>query len=206
VTVAEASVFGQLLEEFSRERLDGRPVPEDLRILAQAQWEGHGHPFEQFGVTILEPGAQDPLTDHSYLSEEDRANPDIVANCAAFEQIATFLKAVAEPEQDVCYGYWLHPRQREDQPPPVVKVDSEGTFETLGGRTFSEACLWDLAFGDDELFAEVAAELAQLHISVTGGSAEDLPVLSAAPAPEDVHVELYYAELERLGLPGRSTA
>ncbi|MGW1617427.1 hypothetical protein ACWCQZ_50830 [Streptomyces sp. NPDC002285] len=158
-------MFDDRLEEFSRERLGGHPVPEDVWLLATAQWEGRGHPFEQFGITILEPGAQ----------EEDGS----------------------------CYGYWLHPQQRGDhqQPPPVIKVDTELTYEVLAGRTFSEACLYDISFDDDELFVEVAAELAQLHISIPVSSREDLDVLSAVPAPADLHRHLYYTERERLGLP-----
>lgn len=189
------------LDEFSRERLGGCPVPEDVRILATAQWEGRGHPFEQFGITIVEPGVKHLLTDDSYLTDADRANPDIMANCAAAEQVAEFLKIVAVHEDGLCYGFWMHPQQRDDQPPPVIKVDTEGTYWSLGGLTFSEACLDDIAFDDDETFAEVAAELAQLGISVSVSSGEDLTELTADPSPEDVHKEIYYAEREKRGLP-----
>lgn len=191
------------LKEFSRLRLDGRPVPEDVRLLATAQWEGRGHPFEQFGITILEPGAPHPLTDFSYLSAEERADPDIMANCAASTQMATYLMAVAQDEDSGFYGYWLHPGQRVDrQPPPVVKVDSELTYWELGGRTFAEACLYDIAFDDDALFAEVAAALAELHVPVSAGSRAGLAELSADPAPEDTHRRLYHSERERLGAAG----
>ncbi|MFE9854682.1 hypothetical protein [Streptomyces sp. NPDC005780] len=193
------------MKEFSLLRLGGRPVPEDVRLLATAQWEGRGHPFERFGITILEPGAQHPLTDFSYLGEKERADPDIMANCAASAQMATYLMAVAQDEDSNVYGYWLHPEQRTDRnPPPVVKVDSELTYWELGGRTFAEACLYDIAFDDDALFAEVSAALADLHVPVSAGSREGLGELSADPAPEEVHRRLYYAERERLGLPGES--
>ncbi|MER7723161.1 hypothetical protein [Streptomyces sp. NPDC096323] len=191
------------MREFSRLRLGGRPVPEDVRLLATAQWEGRGHPFEQFGITILEPGAPHPLTDFSYLTEKDRADRDIMANCAASAQMATYLMAVAQDEDSSFYGYWLHPEQRVDRnPPPVVKVDSESTYWQLGGRTFAEACLYDITFDDDALFAQVAAELAQMHVPVSAGSREALDELSADPVPEEVHRRLYHAERERLGLPG----
>lgn len=197
-------MFDERLEEFCRERLGGRPVPEDVRALATAQREGDGHPFEQFGITVLEPGDRHPLTDTGYLDEKERADPDIMANCAASGQTATWLKAVAQDEDGSFYGYWLHLRQREDrQAPPVIKVDTESTYWVLGGRTFSEACLYDIAF-DDELFVEVAAELARLRISVPGSSREDLVVPSAVPDPGDVHRQLYDAERERLGLPDQA--
>lgn len=189
------------LEEFSRERLGGRPVPEDVRILATAQWEGREHPFERFGITILEPGVTNPMTDHSYLSEKERAKPDIMANGVAFERMAEYLKVIAQHEDGEGYGYWVHPEQRKDQSPPVIKLDTEGTFWVLAGRTFSEACLDDISYDDDELFVEVAAELAQLHISIPGSSGKDLGELSVSPSPEDVHHRFYNAERERLGLP-----
>ncbi|WP_327710991.1 hypothetical protein OG912_22585 [Streptomyces sp. NBC_00464] len=198
-------MYDERLKEFSRQRLGGRPVPEDVRLLATAQWEGRGHPFEQFGIAILEPSAPHPLTDFSYLGEKQRADPDIMANCAASAQMATYLQAVAQDEDGSFYGYWLHPLQRVDpNPPPVVKVDTELTYWELGGRTFAEACLYDIAFDDDELFAEVAAALAKLHVSVSAGSREGLGELPADPAPEDEHRRLYYTERERLGLPAES--
>lgn len=196
-------MYDERLKEFSRLRLDGRPVPEDVRLLATAQWEGRGHPFERFGITILEPGAPHPLTDFSYIGETERANPDIMANCAASTQMATYLKAVAQDEDSGFYGYWLHPQQRVDrQPPPVVKVDSELTYWELGGRTFAEACLYDIAFDDDALFTEVAAALAELRVPVSAGSREGLAELAADPSPDDMHRRLYYSERERLGAAG----
>ncbi|MEU3399912.1 hypothetical protein ACFY9C_22715 [Streptomyces filamentosus] len=195
-------MFDERWEEFSRERLGGFPVPEDVRILAAAQWAGQGHCLERFGITLLEPGARHPLTDTDYLSEEDRADPEIMANCAAAEQMTQYLKAVAQDEDGNFYGYWLHPRQRLDtQPPPVIKVDTEWTYWPLGGRTLSEACLYDITFEDDELFVELAAELAQLRIAVPARSRNDLEVPSADPSPEDVHEQLCRAQRQKLGLP-----
>ncbi|MFE0461244.1 hypothetical protein ACFW1A_18560 [Kitasatospora sp. NPDC058965] len=195
-------MFDEQLAQFSRERLGGRPVPTDVRILATAQWDGSGHPFERFGITVLEPGTAHPLTDTGYLGEEERADPDMMAVCAASEQMAQYLMAVAQAEDGEFYGYWWHPQQASAQePPPVVKVDTEFSYEVLPGRTFAEACLADLAFDDAELFAQVAAELAELHIAVPVGSREELEVRSAVPDPGGLHTQLYYAERERLGLP-----
>jgi antitoxin component of MazEF toxin-antitoxin module len=190
-------VRGERLAAFSRERLDGAALPEDLRILATAQWEGVGHPFERFGITVLEPGERYLLTDHSYLTEQDRQDPDIMANCAAFERMTEFLKVVAVHEDGLCFGYWTHPRQRQDVPPPVVMVDTEGSFLVQAGRTLSEACLGEIAYEDDDLFAEVAEELARLGIPVSARSWADLAEVVADPAPEDVMEELYHAEVER---------
>lgn len=188
-------------EEFSRRRLAGRPTPPDVRVLLEAQQKGRGHPFEQLGVSLLEAGAQHPLTDFSYLTDDDRTNPDIMANCAAFERMAEHLKIVAVDEDSCCYGYWLHPEQRADPAPPVVMVDSEGTYSALPGRSFAEACLGQLAYGDDELFARIAAELDRLGAAVSARSSTALSEPSVDPDPAQVHSRFYDDERGKHGLP-----
>ncbi|MFG3531786.1 hypothetical protein ACGF8B_34380 [Streptomyces sp. NPDC047917] len=59
--------------------------------------------------------------------------------------------------------------------------------------------MYDISSDYDELFAKVAAELAQLHISIPVGSREDLAELSAGPAPEDVHDRFFDTEREKPG-------
>jgi hypothetical protein len=104
-------VFGDRLEQFSRERLDGRPLPDDLRALLEAQWAGRQEFYEISELVFLEPGAASPLLDHGYLNEQDRADPDIMANVAAHKQMAKYFKAVAVAGDGLgdCYGYWMHP-------------------------------------------------------------------------------------------------
>lgn len=194
-------VFDERLAEFSRERLDGRPVPEDVRALLISQWEGRSHPFEGYAITFLEPGETHLLLDDSYLNERDRANPDIMSNCAASEQMAQHLKVIAQHEDGDCYGYWMHPDERADVPPPVIQVDTEMTYWTLGGSTFSEGVLAEVVSDEDGGFVEVAAELAELGIPITASSAEDIEdPPDPVRAPEDLHRELYYAERAKRGL------
>jgi hypothetical protein len=192
-------MWGERLEEFSRQRLDGRAVPEDLRLLATAQWAGRGHPFQRFGITVLEPGEPHPLTDDSYLTEQDRADPDVMAYCAALARMTEFLKVVAVHEDGIGFGYWLHPRQPQDGPPPVVMIDTEGSFTVQAGRTLCEACLGEVAYEDDAMFAELARDLARLGIPVAATSRADLAEVRADPDPEEVCEAFYREERERRG-------
>ncbi|MFI6859517.1 hypothetical protein ACIBKZ_06350 [Streptomyces sp. NPDC050421] len=62
--------------------------------------------------------------------------------------------------------------------------------------------MYDIAVDDAEVFAEVAAALAELHVTVPAGSGEGLDELSADPSPEDAHRRLHHSERERLGAAG----
>ncbi|MCK1798372.1 hypothetical protein MTQ01_20550 [Streptomyces sp. XM4193] len=188
-------------QRFARERLGGREVPSDLRALGTARQQSGRHPLEEYGITLLEPDAQHPLTDVSYLTEQDRANADIMANCAAFEQMAPYVSVVAVDDNSGCIGYWHHPDQSPGAPTPIVMVDSEGSYRTLAGRSFVEACLDEIAYDDDETYLSLASELAALGISVPGSSTEDLELLTPDPDPEEVHHRFYTAERSRRGLP-----
>ncbi len=41
------------MARYSREQLDGYFVPEDLRVLLTAHWEGCNETAELFGITLL---------------------------------------------------------------------------------------------------------------------------------------------------------
>lgn len=194
-------MFDTWLEEFSRKRLGGWPVPEDVRLLAQAQWEGRKHPFQEYyGVTIMEPYAQHPLTDISYLSERELADPDIMANVAARAQMAEHFKVVAIDDEDCPFGYWLPPEQRSSpEPPPIYWLDSEGTYWPLGTLTFSEACLYEKTDVEFEMFVDIAAELAQMDIRISLDCLQplDFPV---EPDLDEVQEQMYRAERRKRGL------
>ncbi|MFF5213487.1 hypothetical protein [Streptosporangium sp. NPDC000396] len=188
------------LEQFSRERLGGRPVPDDLRVLLTAQWEGRRGFFKRFGIMFLEPGEVDPLLDHSYLNERDRANPDIMANVAAFGQMTQYLKVVARHEDGGCYGYWVHPDEPADRPARIIQVDTEGSYRVLNGTTFTEACVAEYADDRDEMFADTAEEFAELGIPIIARSVADLHKPELLVNPDDVHEELYNTEREKQGM------
>ena len=78
------------LATYRREKLGGRAMPPDLRTLLILQWErGTAHdaegadPLATMWVQLFDAKQSSDLLDHSYLNDEDRANPDIMANVAA---------------------------------------------------------------------------------------------------------------------------
>ncbi|MEU8404464.1 hypothetical protein AB0C28_55640 [Nonomuraea sp. NPDC048892] len=62
----KGTMFQERLAKFSHERLPGRPIPDDLRTMLVAQWEGRTDFRDVFGIVFLEPGQPHPLLDISY--------------------------------------------------------------------------------------------------------------------------------------------
>lgn len=200
-------MFDERLEDFSRERLGGGPVPDDLRGLLVAQWEGRSGFYEQFGIVFLEPGETDPLLGQSYRDERAPAAPATVSGVVD-RQMARYLKVVAKHEDGDCYGYWVHPDEPADQPARIVHCDTEGTFLLMGGETFAEAIVEDYFSVAEGEFAEVAegftgeaAELlAEVGVRIPTQSTADLDWPETVHDPDDIYTDLYDAELERRGL------
>ncbi|NBE56393.1 hypothetical protein [Streptomyces boluensis] len=192
------------LAEFSRERLDGRPVPDDLRVLLVAQWEGRTDFTYLLDLEFFEPGEVHPLRDSSHLSQRELADPETQALYAGSAEMAKYVKLVAEGGKG-WIGYWLHPDEPTDRPWHVIELDTEGTFWGMAGLTLTEAVAAQRASYQDEpdegtAFAQLAAELAKLGLPL---STDDYDALDETPYtvdPEGLWDELNDAEREKRGL------
>jgi hypothetical protein len=186
--------------DFGRERLAGRPVPDDLAILLAAQWAGNNGPLEDLEIEFLAPGHTLELVDHSYLREKDRANPDIMANVAAMDEISRHIGYVAEGLNGAALGYWLHPDEPADRPAPVVRLDTEGQFDILDGTTFAEAVIGCWVHDDDEWFGRLADGFEELGVAMPVRRSADLAPAVVVVDPAKLHHRLFYAERARRGL------
>lgn len=193
----------ELLGPFSRARLGGRPVPDDLATMLVAQRSGtNGHLTDH--VTFLEPGESHPLLDHSYLTESDRADPAIAANVAAIDAVARHIGFVATVHNGLV-GYWLHPDEPTDRPPAVVKYDNEGQFSIMFGANLAEALVGDWACDRRKQFRRWAKRLAKLGLIVTARCEDDLDYPEVTVHPAKLHHQRYSAECVQHGLaPGGS--
>ena len=94
-------------EEFSKHRLNGEPVPEDvLTLLAHAEQLA-----ERTTIQLNWQPPWNPWLDTSYLSDADRANPDIMANVRAIREVCELIAFIAADEDDQYFGYWRSPNQ-----------------------------------------------------------------------------------------------
>jgi hypothetical protein len=182
------------LDEFSAHRLGGESVPEDVKLLL-------AHADELVRRTGIElSGDKDwaPWADTSYLSEADRANPDIMANVRAIGEVCGSIAFIAADEDDEYIGYWRGPGARRIAESPLVCLDNEGQFTICGGSSFAEAVLSRTC--GDEPFADLRDWLRSLGITVRAEAPDDLVYPEGEPSPDELHKEWYYRYRREAGL------
>lgn len=90
------TTYDERLAAFSRERLDGHPVPDDLRVLLLAHWEGRDGFAHLLGLEFFEDGELHPFLDTAYLSEQELADPEMQAVNAGVARMVEYVQLVAK--------------------------------------------------------------------------------------------------------------
>ena len=158
----------RILKAFSKHRLGGEPVPDDLAILLPHATEV----ADRTGIGLNWQETWAPWLDTSYLSEAERSNPDIAAAVRASAEVCSLIAFVARHEDGECYGFWRGPKRRSISHSPLVYLDTEGSFRYSTGPTFAELLLGQ-TFGGRE-FADLRKWLKSLGISVRAKTADEL--------------------------------
>ncbi|MFF9912375.1 hypothetical protein [Streptomyces sp. NPDC013457] len=197
-------MYEERLAEFSRERLDGRPIPDDLRVLLVAQWDGRTDFTHLLDLDFFEAGEVHPLLDTSYLSEKELADPEMQAVNAGAAEMATHAKLVAKGGKG-WIGYWLHPDEPADRAWRLVELDTEFTFWRVGGLTLTEGRAAEQAYRQDEpderiAFTRLAADLAELGLPLSTENHDALDDTEFTVDPEELMERLIEAEREKRGL------
>ncbi|MFJ1880253.1 hypothetical protein [Streptomyces sp. NPDC088137] len=197
-------MYDERLAGFSRERLDGRPIPDDLRVLLVAQWEGRTDFTHLLDLEFFESGEAHPLLDTSYLSEKELADPEMQAVNAAAAEMAKYVKLVAKGGKG-WIGYWLHPDEPADRAWHLMELDTEFSFWSLVGLTLTEGVAAERADYQDDpderiAFTQLAAELAELGLPLSTQDYDALDDTEYTVNPEKLMEELIEAEREKRGL------
>ncbi|MEU0145664.1 hypothetical protein ABZ119_06815 [Streptomyces sp. NPDC006288] len=198
-------MYDERLAEFSRARLDGRPVPDDLRVLLVAQWDGRTDFSRLLDLDFFEAQELHPLLDTSYLSEKELADPEMQAANAGAAEMATYVKLVAKGGKG-WIGYWLHPDEPTVPAWRLVELDTEFTFWSLVGLTLTEGSAAERAsYQQDEpderiAFTRLAARLAELGLPLSTTDYDALDDTEYRVDPEKLMEELIEAEREKRGL------
>ena len=197
------------LAEFATTYLSGRSIPPDLVVLLRMQWSRVPHPggdhyvdpLDALDFQLLSDGQQSTILDKSYLSEKDRADPDVMANVAAIDDVLAHILVVGEHHDYGAYGYWLGPEGRPIETAPIVRLDAEGRFELLPGNTLAEALLVDCGSHDEDEFIDLRDWFNDFGLNMTASSRSDFPPPNIKPTPDDLHVARYNAHRAVAGLP-----
>lgn len=174
-------------QEFLNTRLDGQIPPSDIKMLLgeldkpksfitsaldvifkrNATTEDSMNLISSIGADFLWPDTKYSLLDHDYLNEQDRANPDTMANIKAMQDTDKKLRFVLEYKDDSLLGYW--------QPDPSTALDkcilfwlnTEGQYDIAEGSSAAETLAYRaLLDGNKNLYEEVLRTFKQFGITI----------------------------------------
>jgi hypothetical protein len=175
----------EIVEKFSKHRLGGELVPMDLQILLL-----HQNELEQrTGIVLTLDEDWTPWLDTSYLSEAEKANPEIAANIRAIEEVCSMIAFVAVYEDDEYIGYWRGPDRRFVADSPLTYLDNEGQFYLCGGTNIAEAIL--ARASGEEHFQELRDWMRSIGIDIHWDNCADISYPEDSLSPGDIHKELY---------------
>ncbi|HZK81676.1 MAG TPA: hypothetical protein VFC46_11425 [Humisphaera sp.] len=178
-------ISNDIVTLFSKLRLQGEPVPADVKVLLD-------HNEELFGRTGIRLNWDEnwaPWLDTSYLRPEELAKPDIAANIRAISEVCSHIAFVAAHEDAEYYGYWRGIEGRPVSISPLVVLDNEGQFRLCRGTNLVEALL-ERTYGE-ERFDELRQWFISIGFSVAPKSMDDLAEPPVSSMPKQLHKSLY---------------
>lgn len=158
-----------ILEAFSQNRLGGEPIPVDVQLLL-AHIDGFA---ARTGVELNGQEGWAPWLDTSYLSQENKANPDIMANVRLMADVCGMIAFIAAHEDGEYYGYWQGPDKQSIATAPLIRLDNEGQFGFCCGTSFVEGILSRLTY-DEAQFTELRNWFRSIGITVQFETLADL--------------------------------
>src|SRR5262249_45842161 len=182
-TEGAAMDLSELFSEFSMNRLDGEPVPDDLGLLLT-------HRDELAGRTglALESGDHWAPPSHRRAGGTPPGAPDGAGAPRARAAVCRLCAFVAHDRERSYLGYWRGPTKREIASSPIVVLDGNGQFHLCAAQTFAEAVL-ERAYGRPE-FAELREWLRSLGIPIGWDSPAQSTFPHAKLPPKELHRQL----------------
>jgi hypothetical protein len=157
-------------------------------------------PLAALGVKIIEPESIPCLLDHSYLNDTDRANPDMMMNIEAINEVFNLSTFVVELEDDHILGYWHGSENTPIDQAPIIKFDNEGQFSVCQGNSLTEAIIAETMSYQEDKFPEFKAWFAKYQIDIAANSIADLPEQKVTTHPALIYENFYKAERVAAGL------
>jgi hypothetical protein len=134
-------------------------------------------------------------SDTSYLNDDDRANPDIMANVEAMTETNSLIAWFGRDLQGFI-GLWRGPVSLPLELAPVVRLDSEGQYSLLATTVPG----YIAASVDDESFDDTRAALIAAGFDVLASRKEIWAALDGIIDPNAFRHELYNQGRARRGL------
>lgn len=175
------------VEDFLSNRLRGRAVPPDLRRLVELQLDGElaDAPMPLGALRVVDPDARFSLGDPL-----PGASPDAARATRATSAVLAHVAIVINGFNGDLFGYWLHPDEREDDEPAVVRFDIDGRFELCRGATLIDALVSSWTLGDDTMTSDIASFCDKHGIPLHTGVSGELPTPNVQVDPVRLHAQL----------------
>jgi hypothetical protein len=173
------------LSQFSINRLDGDPVPDDLQILVPERDELD----RRSGVRLVLDEDWTPWLDTSGLAEAVRSDPDAAADLRARAEVCRHCAFVAVDGAGQYLGYWRGPSRRKAANSPIVVLDHAGPFHLCVAQTFAEAVL-ERAYGGDG-FRDLRDWFGSLGISIGWETPNQLTFPHEKLPPKEMYRQLF---------------
>ncbi len=196
----------QRTANFLRIVLKNQPMPDDLQKLWNMQIsrapaaDFSVDPLAALGVKIIEPEKIPCLFNHSYLNEAERADPNMMMNIEAINEVFSLATFVVELEDDHLLGYWHDSENIPIAEAPIIKFDNEGQFSVCRGNNLTEAIIAETMDYQEDKFPEFKAWFAKYQIDMAATSIADLPERKVITHPALVYENLHKAKRVAAGL------
>src|SRR5262249_24578340 len=115
-------VANSVLEQFSRNRLDGEPAPGDLGILLPHRDEL----AERTSIRLEWAEDWAPWKDANFLSDAEPLGPDATPNVRAIKEVSRHIAFIGADQAGQLFGYWRGPSHRTVEESPLVILDDKG--------------------------------------------------------------------------------
>jgi hypothetical protein len=174
----------ELFSQFSINRLDGEPVPDDLRILLP-----HRDELANRGqVRLVLDEDWHPWMDTTGLSEAIQSDPAAAADIRARAEVCRLCAFIAEAGAGQYLGYWRGPSHRKIPGCSIVLHDAAGNFHLCASQSFAEAVL-EYNYPQPG-FGDLRDWLQSLGISITWDSPNQLTLPHEKLPPKELHRQL----------------
>jgi hypothetical protein len=184
---AEGAVMesSELYSQFSINRLDGEPVPDDLRILLPHRDELAA----RSGIRLVLDEDWSPWTDTTGLSEAIQSDPAAAADIRARAEVTRLCAFVAEDGARQYIGYWRGQSHRKIFGCPIVVHDPVGQFHLCAAQSFAEAVL-ERQYAQPG-FLDLRDWFQSLGISIAWDSPSQLTLPHEKVPPRELHRQLF---------------
>ena len=174
-----------VLSEFSINRLDGEPVPDDLRLLLPHRDDLAA----RSGLHLELDDDWGPQLDADRTVASGLNDPIAVADLRARAEVCRLCAFVAGDRAGLSLGYWRGPSRRKVEVSPIVVLDAAGQFHLCASPTLAEAVL-ERAYGRDD-FEDLKGWLRSLGITIPWETPTQLTLPHEKTPPREHYRQLF---------------